>query len=127
MSPDELGAIEARANAATPGPWQWRGNVDTHHLYLGNSREVVMAFARWGMQSAQPMFRLKDWLEYARAFARYEVAPDATERTDPRVYRGDLRGLRHPDAEFIACAREDVAALVREVRRLRGERMGDDQ
>lgn len=28
LSPAELAAIKARAEAATPGPWRWRGNTD---------------------------------------------------------------------------------------------------
>lgn len=57
----------------------------------------------------------------ARKLARFEVAPQATERSDPRVYRADITGLRHPDAEFIAAARADVDWLVAEVEHLRAE------
>jgi hypothetical protein len=42
----------------------------------------------------------------------YEVAPDATHREDPRVYRADIVGIRHPDAEFIAHSRRDIASLL---------------
>jgi hypothetical protein len=34
-------------------------------------------------------------------------------------YRADIVGVEHPDAEFIAHAREDVPALIAEVERLR--------
>lgn len=40
----------------------------------------------------------------ARGMVIYEVAPNATERNDPKVYRADIVGIRHPDAELIAAA-----------------------
>lgn len=55
----------------------------------------------------------------ARGLAVFEVCRDATDRADPRVYRADIVGLRHPDAEFIANSRADVEALLAEVKRLR--------
>jgi hypothetical protein len=48
----------------------------------------------------------------ARDLAVFEVAPSATERTDPRVYRADISAIRHPDAEFIAAAPQYVRALL---------------
>ncbi len=60
-----------------------------------------------------------DWLaEPARKLAVYEVAPEATSREDPRVYRADITGIRHPDAVFIARARQDVARLTSAVERV---------
>lgn len=54
-----------------------------------------------------------DWLYAdARKLVTFEVAPGATDREDPRVYRADITGIRHPDAEFIASAREDVRRLL---------------
>jgi len=38
----------------------------------------------------------------ARSMSIFEVCPSATDRTDPRVYRADVTGVRHPDATFIA-------------------------
>ena len=38
----------------------------------------------------------------AREHVAYEVAPQARSREDPNVYRADVVGIRHPDAEFIA-------------------------
>jgi hypothetical protein len=40
----------------------------------------------------------------ARAMPVFEVCPSATDRTDPRVYRANVTGIRHPDAVFIAAA-----------------------
>lgn len=54
-----------------------------------------------------------DWLYTdARKLVTFQVAPGATSRADPRVYRADITGIRHPDAEFIAHAREDVSRLL---------------
>lgn len=47
----------------------------------------------------------------ARDLPVFEVAPNATSRDDGAVYRADLAGIRHPDAEFIAHARDDVRRL----------------
>lgn len=57
----------------------------------------------------------------ARELAIFEVCPDATKRTDPRVYRADIVGVRHPDAEFIAHARQDVDDLLALVDELSSE------
>lgn len=137
MTGIDLEAIRARADAATPGPWGWYGNTDTHDVYLATQkwgRHYVMEFERWGMQQAQPVFvEGRSWvadgdsLKFhtsggmfpAAELARYEVAPDATDRKDPRVYRADLTGFRNPDATFIAAARQDIADLLAEVDRLR--------
>lgn len=104
-------------------------------------RFIVMGFRRWGTQGARPMFATgRTWktppksdmdfgpagrmapasemftgkgeLTDADELAVYAVAPGAESRKDPRVYRADLSGIRNPDAEFIAGAREDVPQLL---------------
>lgn len=123
----DLAAIEARANAATPGPWAWFGNVDHNDFYLAtrhSGRRYVMSFRRAGMQNAQPEFQ--DYsgpygrMAPAKELAIYEVAPDATSRRDPyfNIYRADIIGFRNPDAEFIAHARQDVDTLIARVHEL---------
>lgn len=152
QQPIDLDAIEARAKAATPGPWEWYGNTDHHNVYLSSvryGRQFVMGFRRWGMRSAQPAFAVgRTWegdppqssddfgdcgcmtgaadLIVVRSSdaVRYEVAPTASTRNDPAVYRADISGIRHPDAVFIAAARQDVADLLAEVKRLRAELAG---
>ncbi|MGW1682474.1 hypothetical protein [Saccharopolyspora sp. NPDC002376] len=135
---DRLDEIKARAAAATPGPWGWFGNTDVRHIYLSTKywgRQIVMDFARWGMQSARPRFAdgrtfsrsPQSWHDFgssglmvdADQLARFEVAPNATSRTDRRVYRADISGIRNPDATFIEHSRADVDWLVAEVDRLR--------
>jgi|GEM_PF-2490265 len=55
----------------------------------------------------------------ARDLAVYEVAPKATSREDPKVYRADVVGIRHPDAEFIAAANpQAVLALIARIEEL---------
>lgn len=120
-----LAEIRKRAEAAAPGPWHWAGNTDVHHVYLANwqpglGRCSVMDFARWGMRGAKPQFVTDHlYVDDMTALAVYEVAPTATSRDDKRVYRADIIGLRHPDAEFIANSRADVDFLLAEVDRLR--------
>jgi len=54
-----------------------------------------------------------DWVYTdVRKLVTFQVAPDATDRSDPRVYRADITGIRHPDAEFIAHSRQDLARLL---------------
>jgi len=75
---------------------------------------TVMDFVRWGMRGAVPRFLNPDqpnFMQRADERVRFEVCADATERTDPRVYRADISGIRHPDAEFIAAARSDIPFL----------------
>jgi hypothetical protein len=118
----DLAAIQARADAATSGPWHWAGNVDSRHIYLANwvpgmGRCTVMDFSRWGMQEARPRFADDNFMmKNADTMPVFEVSPRSTRRDDPAVYRADLIGIRHPDAEFIAAARTDVPALVARVR-----------
>ena len=129
----DLDAIRQRAADALPGPWHWGGNVETHHFRLTapqgrNGRRglyEVMDFVRWGMRSAQPRFlNLVEgghWMEKASEMPIFEVCPDATSFDDPRVYRGTLVGIRHPDATFIAHARQDVDDLLAHIDQLQAE------
>ncbi len=174
----DIEEIRARAAAATPGPWKWRGNVDCDDPRLvGGPRfadifgiirrertaedretkdfahylcevEIFDASLNDGKGGHRPYTdeeideRVReDWLEdpsggplydqrlafycepgpfyhYARDLAVYEVCPTATTRSDPRVYRADIVGLRNPNAVFIAAARQDVDDLLAEIDRL---------
>lgn len=128
LQPPTLDEIRDRHAAATPGPWRWAGNLDAHHMELttvDRGMLYVMRFVRWGTQSAQPMFQplpigAHTAMVKATEVPIFEVAPDAVSRDDPRVYRGDLVGLRHPDADFIAHARSDVPHLLELVERYEG-------
>jgi hypothetical protein len=84
---EELEAIEARANAATPGPW--------YVVYEGSSDWEVLTDALRDADGNSLEFRISS--------SHRHRAPDC------------------PDAAFIAKAREDVPALIAEVRRLRAD------
>lgn len=90
MTDEQLSEIEARANAATPGPWA--AGVDHHyfgHAYINTPTDC------------------------------YEI--DDTARMNASAYDDERRHHNQLDADavFMAHAREDVPALVAEVRRLR--------
>lgn len=135
--PIDLEAIEARASAATPGPWRWDGYVYPSGksgwfdlTTVRHGMQTILAFDRFGMSYGQPVFRhcepdtdrIKNGLlTKACELAVYEVAPDAIERSDRRIYRGDVIGFRNPDADFIAHARQDVTELLARVHELEGQ------
>jgi hypothetical protein len=119
-----LSSIRAREEAATPGPWGWTGNLKLRWIELSalhSGRLGVMRFERWGMTGAQPVFL--DTESRSRGMGAvttvkasdvpiFEVCRDAISAADPRVYRQDILGLRHPDAAFIAHARQDIPLLI---------------
>jgi hypothetical protein len=180
-----LAEIRQRSDEATPGPWAWRGNIDTGDPYLTSrgyrdmekpdgtavrhhagdvlghipvevtredairrgvggpdslpepkiSREPEDTYGERydaALQAAQEaeledyltdeygnprteqrMAFCTDWLYTdARKLVTFEVAPGVTDRSNPRVYRADITGIRHPDAEFIEHARSDVPLLL---------------
>lgn len=91
---------------------RWAEHVESYLTdpYTGETRtKTRLAFAQDGFLIA------------AEDIAVYEVAPNATRRSDPAVYRGDIVGFRNADAEFIAHARADVSILLAEVDRLTAE------
>lgn len=106
MNAERLDEIKARVAAATPGPWEWFGNVAHHDVYLSTKdrgRLYIMCFERWGMRNAKPIFRrdengLGDRVE---EIACFEVD-----------YRQDFVGLQNPEAELIAHAPTDLQDLI---------------
>lgn len=127
----DLDAIEQRATAARPGPWIWRGDIETHHCDLVSlafppNRAFVLTFERWGMQHAQPVFcdhetGLLTSPMKEDGGVRFDVAPHALTIDDPDVYRTNFSQINHPDAIFIAHARQDVDDLIARVRELEAE------
>lgn len=55
----------------------------------------------------------------ARNLVTFEVAPQATSREDPAVYRADITGIRHPDAQLIVEVVNAAPRLLDEIRDLR--------
>lgn len=92
MTEQELAAMEARANAATAGPWVKNGSVPEQLIYAPTKRYP-------NRTSFMPI-----------------VYVTQTDYASGEYYADMLDG----DAEFIAHARTDVPALVAEVRRLKG-------
>lgn len=122
MTRPDIEAIRQRADAAMPGPWAWHGNVENWTIRLASynpprrfGESTVMDFVRWGMKRAVPRFQdERQWMRRAGddPMPVYDVCRDCTDRAHPRVYRGDFVELRHPDAQFIAHARQDVDDLL---------------
>lgn len=106
--------IRERAANATAGPWMWYGCYENQNITLCTKDDgmlYVMDFVRWGMQNAQPRFQASG-MTPTKDLPIFQVAPDATSIDDPRVYRGTMIGIRHPDAEFIAHSRQDIDDLL---------------
>ncbi len=128
MSRPDIAAIRQRAADATPGPWSWQGNVEnwtirlaTYNRRPGHGESTVMDFVRWGMKGAVPRFQNEhSFMDKAGddPMPVYEVCPNATSRDEACVYRGDFFELRHPDAVFIASARQDIDDLLAYVEEL---------
>lgn len=124
-------ATTVSAGYGLRGRWFWSGwygqgnrRVQLVTTLLG--QRVVQSFAQAGFQGGQPMFPnltpADQWPRITPALdlARFEVCPEATSPDDPRVYRGTIRGLRNPVAEYMAAADADTALeLLDEVDRLR--------
>lgn len=137
MTPDQLKSLRALCEAATPGPWQWYGNTKTYEVYLAtkhSGRRFVMDFARWGMGSAQPRFQvtidgdasgagvMRSLVDLAGGDARAKEKGLDLPALGPLFevdYRRQFVGIGHPDAAFIAAARQAVPVLIEEVETLR--------
>jgi hypothetical protein len=93
MTPEQLAAIKARAEAATPGPW-------------------VPEFSDIYLQKYGP--------EYCWESGYFVLRSPEGAVVDYWANQADDSGLllERPDAEFIANARQDVPALLAEVERL---------
>lgn len=113
MTAKELQAIRERAGAATPGPWVWDVNSHCKEMSLHSVRwpmNIVMNFVRWGMSGAAPRFNRDGIMQRADTMLKSYPGKEHHEGFDDYV--------DHPDAAFIAAAREDVPALCDEVERL---------
>ena len=99
LTDDELDAIEARANAATAGPWKFWDNR--------------------GMQCRKPA--RMEWGPGGWRVAEFRNAgkPLGESHQGVIIGRGNRTLTKAEDSAFIACARTDVPKLVAEVRRLR--------
>ncbi len=107
---------------STTGREAERVRDDAVEYSLGDPDELVNDWAhdRFGQPARDPrLWFFTDLMaDPAREHVVYEVAPAATTREDPKVYRADIVDIRHPDAQFIAHARADVPWLLDRVRQL---------
>ncbi len=114
--PLDLDELDAIARAATPGEWEWFGNMKTREVSLATvrgGRRVVMDFERWGMRSAQPRFQLATDGR-AAGFGRMADLEDLGD-LGPRIvapHRHDFIGIVHPNARHIARFSPDVVRAV---------------
>ena len=123
MTEQDLDAIEERCERATAGPWYWRA---------GKHTESAKTSDAGGLHTRTPFTQFKpDGTPYKQDAV---IFPFAAVSGDPywveRLKKHQASGRptlalalecfgREEDKEFIACARDDVADLVAEVRRLR--------
>lgn len=100
MIPAEIAAIQARADAATPGPWRAleQGNQFVNTNYLPTAK-VVAASRIEGL--------VRPWNPYR--YIAFGFTPEEFETAR----------FLDADATFIAAARADVPNLLAEVARLR--------
>lgn len=103
----------------TPGPWRWFGNR-SGGVYLATThsgRKYVMGFQRYGMNGAQPTFRVGGIMRPSAELVEFEVG-DQTVRgfknadKDGSVYRYDVSGIDCADARLIAAAPDLLSALI---------------
>jgi hypothetical protein len=114
---NKLDEIKARLAASTPGPWEWTVNLEGHAVHIVSAtsgRLYVMDFVRWGMSNAQPRFRNADCL----MVPVHEVSAVVEGREHHAKW---YRTVDHPDAQLIAHAPTDLAALVKAVEEVRAE------
>ena len=109
MTESELQAIEQRWAMATPGPWFWDVNKACREILLESAaNRVVMGFKRYGMGGAQPTF-----------LGALEIEPAETLAVPRKAHHPNFdMDIIHPDAQAIASAPADIAALLAEVERL---------
>lgn len=110
MNQIELDEIKARCDKATPGPWEW-DVIDAHKcIYLESARWKVMDFTRYGMNGAAPRFLVDGVMERADSLLKSIPGKEHHEGFDNYI--------DHPDAQFIAHARQDIPVLLAEVEQL---------
>ncbi|WP_318205353.1 hypothetical protein [Streptomyces sp. SCL15-4] len=101
----DLDAIEARANAATPGPWRLvREQCDCSDGYCHHGEYVT------GVVTPQ-----------LTELAVERIARTGGEPQDYDYHRSDVGDFTEADWELMVHAREDVDAMANEIRRLRAD------
>lgn len=105
LTDEELAAIESRCEAATRGPWKWRGDYPT----------------------GTPCQHGTDWADHGPDLVSEtdtvpgKVLPPCSYVTTVSGYDASRLNIEDADAEFIAHARTDVPRLIAALRASRGE------
>ena len=99
--------------AWTPGPWRWEVNAHSKVIQLcGGARpydETVMAFSRWGMSGATPLFLGQT---AGRNYKTLERAVSFAVTVPGREHHSSwFADIAQPDARLIAAAPELYEAL----------------
>lgn len=125
QTPDEIAAIRARHEAATPGPYMWDVRPEVHSVDLKTVNAPgwhVLQARRWGMRGAQMWFR--DLVRGVMVDMK-----DLLVAMPGREHHKWIRGIDHPDAIALEKSWEDrlallahADALAEKVARLEGER-----
>jgi hypothetical protein len=119
LSPEQMEEIVKRHQAATPGRYEWRIDAKSKNVKLlsrSPMMPVVMAFWRWGMGSAAPVFR--------------DAEHDLLRRVEhwvPDRERYPYGPINHPDAQAIAHSWADRDALLSHIAYLTGRAVRLDE
>lgn len=108
-------AVTALLDGVTPGPWDWQVSRVSRSVELSGGRQskaggdlTVMSFARWGMQEAAPVFYTWEGNYAAKADRADKIAVPEYGREHHAEW---FARIDHPDARFIAAARDLVPEL----------------
>lgn len=125
----DLKQIEERANKATPGPWMWDISTANQYAMLETAhsgRYYVMGFRRWGMSGACPEFQVYQTYDgpLKERGSLGMVRADELAKSYPgkEHHIGFDDYIDHPDADFIAHAREDIPFLLAELEKIKKEK-----
>lgn len=129
----DLEPIKARLAATTPGDWEWNDVLrpvpyEGGSIWIGDNEEPVQggndgSLGLAGLFVAMPE-DVDTWIDqgiiYVDEAEEIPADPNNPDEDDLSKWRGSLKVNNLADLEFIAQAKNDIAALIAEVQRLRG-------
>ena len=117
--------IEARHNAATPGPYKWDLRTHSQQCILvtdHSGQYYIMGFERWGFHNACPVFQTYEKYEgpVTERHGQGMVRADKLAKSIPGMehHRGFDDYIDHPDAIALEHSWQDVDTLLALTRRL---------
>lgn len=102
----KIAEIRAREQAATPGEWKWDVNLKCRDVDLAGRTGTVLNFIRWGCQQAGVRFNVSGIMVRCDDERLAKVIPGREH------HKSWARVIEHPDADFIAHARQDIPDLL---------------